>query len=274
MNAYLLTFGGFLLLSGRLGDLFGHRRLFVIGITLFTLASLACGLSTTQGMLIGARAVQGLGGAIVSAVALSLIVTLFTEPGERAKAMGVFGFVASGGGSIGVLLGGILTDALDWHRIFFINLPIGVAVLLLSLRVLPGAHETSGSTRLDVAGAVTITASLMLAVYAIVNGNENGWGSAETLGFLAAAGVLLVVFLVIEARVPAPLVPLGLFRLRNITVSNAVGVLWAARCSPGSSSRRSISSWCSGTARSRSASPSFPATSSWGSSPWACRRGS
>ena len=143
MNAYLLTFGGFLLLSGRLGDLFGHRRLFVIGITLFTLASLACGLSTTQGMLIGARAVQGLGGAIVSAVALSLIVTLFTEPGERAKAMGVFGFVASGGGSIGVLLGGILTDALDWHWIFFINLPIGVAVLLLSLRVLPGAHETA-----------------------------------------------------------------------------------------------------------------------------------
>ena len=129
VNAYLLTFGGFLLLGGRLGDLFGHRRLFLIGITLFTLASLACGLATTQGLLVVARAVQGLGGAIVSAVALSLIMTLFTEPGERAKAMGVFGFVAAGGGTIGVLLGGVLTDTLNWHWIFLVNVPIGVAVV-------------------------------------------------------------------------------------------------------------------------------------------------
>src|SRR5690242_20991425 len=140
VNAYMLTFGGFLLLGGRLGDLYGHRRLFLAGITLFTLASLACGLATSQAVLVTARAVQGLGGAVASAVGLSLMMTLFTEPGERAKAMGVFGFVASGGGTIGVLLGGILTDVLNWHWIFLVNLPIGVAVVLLSLRLLPGAH--------------------------------------------------------------------------------------------------------------------------------------
>src|SRR5215218_10365047 len=174
VNAYLLTYGGFLLLGGRLGDLFGHRRLFLIGIALFTLASLVCGLATSQAMLVGARAVQGLGGAVASAVALSLMMTLFTEPAERAKAMGVFGFVAAGGGSIGVLLGGILTDILDWHWIFLVNLPIGIAVVTLSLRLLPAAR-LPGAGRLDVAGAVTVTAALLLAVYAIVNGNQVGW---------------------------------------------------------------------------------------------------
>jgi EmrB/QacA subfamily drug resistance transporter len=228
VNAYLLTFGGFLLLGGRLGDLFGHRRLFLIGIALFTLASLACGLAGSQEFLVGARAVQGLGGAIVSAVALSLIVTLFTEPAERAKAMGVFGFVAAGGGSIGVLLGGILTDVLDWHWIFLVNLPIGVAVFALCIFLLPGSRGQETPGRLDVAGAVTVTASLMLAVYAIVNGNEEGWTSARTIGVLSAAAVLLAIFLSVEARVRSPLVPLGLFRLRNIAVSNVVGVLWAA----------------------------------------------
>jgi EmrB/QacA subfamily drug resistance transporter len=227
-NAYLLTFGGFLLLAGRLGDLFGHRRLFLIGITLFTLASLACGLATTQAMLVGARAVQGLGGAIVSAVALSLIVTLFTEPTERAKAMGVFGFVAAGGGTIGVLLGGILTDALSWHWIFLVNVPIGIAVVALARLVLPGVHVAPAVKRLDVAGAITVTASLMVAVYAIVNGNEVGWTSARTLGLLAVSGVLLATFLAIEANVSAPLVPLGLFRHRNLSTANVVGVLWAA----------------------------------------------
>ncbi|HEX2345506.1 MAG TPA: MFS transporter, partial [Gaiellaceae bacterium] len=140
VNAYLITFGGFLLLGGRLGDLFGHRRLFVGGIALFTLASAACGLATSQGMLVGARAVQGLGAAVVSAVALSLMMTLFTEPAERAKAMGVFGFVAAGGGSIGVLLGGILTDVLNWHWIFLVNVPVGVAVVVLSLLLIPAAR--------------------------------------------------------------------------------------------------------------------------------------
>jgi EmrB/QacA subfamily drug resistance transporter len=228
VNAYLITFGGFLLLGGRLGDLFGHRRLFLIGIGLFTLASLACGLATSQEFLVGARAIQGLGGAIVSAVALSLVIKLFTEPAERAKAMGVFGFVASGGGSIGVLLGGILTDVLNWHWIFLVNVPIGVAVVALSLRLLPTGRGPAADSRLDVAGAVTVTASLMLAVYAIVNGNEVGWGTVRTLGLLGAAAALFAAFLVIEARVPSPLMPLGLFKLRNLAFSNVVGVLWAA----------------------------------------------
>src|SRR5947208_5727992 len=160
VNAYLLTYGGFLLLGGRLGDIFGHRRLFLAGIVLFTLASLACGLSTTQGFLVAARAVQGVGGAVASAVSLSLMMTIFTEPTERTKAMGVFGFVAAGGGSIGVLLGGILTDLLNWHWIFLVNFPIGVLVVLLALRLLPGERGPATSTRLDIAGAVTVTAAL------------------------------------------------------------------------------------------------------------------
>jgi EmrB/QacA subfamily drug resistance transporter len=228
VNAYMLTFGGFLLLGGRLGDLFGHRRLFLAGITLFTLASLACGLSNSQALLIAARAVQGLGGAVVSAVALSLIMNLFTEPAERAKAMGVYGFVCAGGGSIGVLLGGLLTHALSWHWIFLVNLPIGVAVYALCLSLLPHLPGHAAGERLDAGGALTVTLSLMLAVYAIVNGNEAGWTSLQTLGLLAAAAVLMGVFLRIESRVSTPLVPLGLFRLRNVAVANVVGVLWAA----------------------------------------------
>jgi EmrB/QacA subfamily drug resistance transporter len=228
VNAYLLTFGGFLLLGGRLGDLFGHRRLFLAGITLFTLASAACGLAGSQGFLVGARAVQGFGGAVASAVSLSLIMNLFTSPADRAKAMGVFGFVASGGGSIGVLLGGVLTGTINWHWIFLINLPIGVAVVLFSLRLVPATHEAPMSGRIDVAGAVTVTAALMLAVYAIVNGNQKGWTSGQTLGLLAAAVALLAIFVAIESRVSAPLVPLRLFRLRNLATANVVGVFWAA----------------------------------------------
>ncbi len=227
VNAYLLTFGGFLLLGGRLGDLFGHRRLFLIGIALFTLASLACGLANTQHLLIVARAVQGLGGAIVSAVSLSLIMTMFTEPGERAKAMGVFGFVAAGGGTVGVLLGGILTDVLDWHWIFIVNLPVGIAVFAFCFVLLPSGRGPAG-VRLDVAGAVTVTAALMCAVYAIVNGNQAGWTSAQTLGLLGASVVLLLAFLGIEAKVASPLVPLSLFRLRDLTTANVIAVLWAA----------------------------------------------
>jgi EmrB/QacA subfamily drug resistance transporter len=228
VNAYLLTFGGFLLLGGRFGDLFGHRRLFLAGIAVFTAASLACGLSGSQGFLVGARAVQGLGGAVVSAVALSLIMTLFQETAERTKAMGFFGFVMAGGGSIGVLLGGVLTDALSWHWIFYVNLPVGIAVFVLCLMLIPGGGGQPSTGRLDVAGAVTVTAALMLAVYAIVNGNSAGWASAQTLGLLGGSVVLLAAFLAIESRVVAPLVPLRLFRLRNVAVSNGVGVLWAA----------------------------------------------
>jgi EmrB/QacA subfamily drug resistance transporter len=228
VNAYLLTFGGFLLLGGRLGDLFGHRRLFLIGISIFTLASLGCGIANTQGLLVTARAVQGVGGAIVSAVALSLLMTLFTEQADRAKAMGFFGFVLSGGGVIGVLAGGVLTDVLNWHWIVLVNLPVGVAVYLLSLRLLPTARGPAASGRVDVAGAISVTASLMLAVYAIINGNEQGWTSGQTLGLLAAAVALLAAFLAIEARISSPLMPLGLFRNRNVSTANLVGVLMAA----------------------------------------------
>jgi EmrB/QacA subfamily drug resistance transporter len=228
VNAYMLTFGGCLLLGGRLGDLYGHRKLFLGGITLFTLASLACGSAHSQILLVCARAVQGLGGAVVSAVSLSLIMNLFTETGERAKAMGVYGFVCSAGGSIGVLLGGLLTNLLSWHWIFLVNLPIGVAVYLLCVALLPSAPGHAHGERLDVAGAITVTASLMLAVYAVVNGNEAGWLSVQTLGLLFVAMVLLAAFLAIETRARHPLMPLGLFRMRNIATANMVGVLWAA----------------------------------------------
>jgi EmrB/QacA subfamily drug resistance transporter len=228
VNSYLLTFGGFLLLGGRLGDLFGHRRLFLIGTSLFTVASLGCGVANSQGMLVAARAVQGVAGAIVSAVALSLLMTLFTEQADRAKAMGVFGFVLSGGGVVGVLAGGILTDVLNWHWIFLVNLPVGVAVYFLSLRLLPTERGPAASGRVDVAGAITVTGSLMLAVYAIINGNEQGWSSGQTLGLLGGAVVLLALFLAIEARVASPLMPLSLFRNRNVSTANFVGVLMAA----------------------------------------------
>src|SRR5438067_1322878 len=228
VNAYLLTYGGCLLLGGRFGDLFGHRRLFLAGIALFTLASLLCGISTAKGMLVGARAVQGIGGAVASAVSLSLMMTLFTEPAERAKAMGIFGFVAAGGGSVGVVLGGVLTDFLNWHWIFLVNVPIGVLVTVLSLRLLPGTPGTAAGERIDLGGAATITGALMLAIYAIVNGNQQGWTSTQTLGLLGGAAGLLGAFIWLESHVRAPLVPLRLFRLRNFSTANVVGVLWAA----------------------------------------------
>jgi EmrB/QacA subfamily drug resistance transporter len=219
VNAYMLTFGGFLLLGGRLGDLYGRRRLFLLGITLFTLASLACGLSNSQWLLVGARALQGLGGAVVTAIALSLIMNLFTEPADRAKAMGIYSFVCAGGGSIGVLAGGVLTSALNWHWVFLVNLPIGALVYALCRVLLPDSRGEARRARLDIGGAVTVTASSMLAVYAIVNGD---------VVLLAIAAVLLAVFLLIETRVAAPLMPLGLFRLRSVATANVVGILWAA----------------------------------------------
>ncbi len=227
VNAYLLTFGGFLLLGGRLGDLYGHRRLFIIGIAVFTIASLGCAIANSQEMLIGLRAIQGVGGAIASAVSLSLMVNLFTDPTERAKAMGVFGFVAAGGGSVGVVLGGFLTEV-NWHWIFFINVPIGLIVIALSRRLLPTSDAPAADSQLDIAGAVTVTAALMLAVYAIVGGNQDGWTSAKTLGCLGGAVALAALFLWIEAHTRHPLMPLKLFRLRNLATANVIGVLWAA----------------------------------------------
>jgi EmrB/QacA subfamily drug resistance transporter len=228
LNAYMLTFGGFLLLGGRLGDLYGQRRLFLIGLSAFTLASLACGVAASQATLVVARAVQGLGGAVVTAVALSLIMNLFTAAGERAKAMGIYGFVCAAGGSIGELVGGYLTNVFGWNSIFLINLPIGVAVYGVCLWLLPRDAAARGSRRLDVAGALTVTIGLMLAVYAIVNGNASGWTSPQTLGLLGVSATLLALFLSIEARVSEPLMPLRLFTLRNVATANVVGVLWAA----------------------------------------------
>jgi EmrB/QacA subfamily drug resistance transporter len=228
VNAYMLTFGGFLLLGGRLGDLFGSRKLFLLGLVFFTIASVGCGLATSQGMLIAARAIQGLGGAVVTAVALSLIMSLFTDNAERAKAMGIYGFVCSAGGSIGVLLGGFLTTALNWHWIFLVNVPIGLLVYLASAKLLPPDKPRECAVRLDFAGAITVTSSMMLAVYAIVNGQTLGWTSPQTLGLLGTALALLIAFLVIEMRVRQPLMPLSLFKLRNVATANTVGVLWAA----------------------------------------------
>jgi EmrB/QacA subfamily drug resistance transporter len=228
VNAYLLTFGGFLLLGGRLGDLYGQRKLFLIGIAIFTLASLACGVAKTQEVLILARAVLGLGGAISAAVSLSLIMNLFTKPEERAKAMGYFGFIAAGGGSLGVLLGGFLTNSFDWHWNFLINIPIGIAVIICSLKLLPSSRTENKHRHLDVFGAVSVTSSLLLAVYAIVNGNHAGWTSPVTLGLLLLAGILMGIFFWIESRVRAPLMPPSLLRLRNVATANVVAVLWAA----------------------------------------------
>ncbi|KAA1399319.1 DHA2 family efflux MFS transporter permease subunit [Aeromicrobium ginsengisoli] len=228
VNGYLLTFGGFLLLSGRFGDLLGNKRVFLGGVVSFTIASIGCGLAPSAELLVIGRAIQGLGGAAVSAVALALIMGLFTEPGERAKAMGVFGFVMSGGGALGVLLGGVLTGLFSWHWIFLVNIPIGVAVWIAARRVLPADDVVPSEARVDVVGAVLVTASLMLSVYAIVGGNDAGWTSARTLLMLGGGLALMIAFIAREARITNPLVPLRLFAHRNVSVSQIVGVLWAA----------------------------------------------
>ena len=218
VNAFMVTYGGFLLLGGRLGDYYGQRRLFVLGTALFTVASLVCGLAATQWLLVGARAVQGLGGAAVSAIALALIMNLFSDAADRAKAMGIYGFVCAGGGSVGVLAGGLLTSALGWNWVFLVNLPIGALVCAFCFTLLaPDRVQAAG--RLDVWGAVTVTAASTLAVYAIVNGSY---------GLLAVAAALFAAFLAIESRVRDPLMPLRLFRLRSVAVANLLGVLWAA----------------------------------------------
>ncbi|HEY1640577.1 MAG TPA: MFS transporter [Streptosporangiaceae bacterium] len=228
VNAYLLPYGGCMLLGGRLGDLFGHRRLFTAGIAVFTLASLACGLAADQGMLLAARAIQGLGGAVVTATALSLVVSLFPEPGGRARAMGVFGFVSAGGGSIGVLAGGILTGLASWHWIFLVNIPIGVAVWVTSLRVLPRAPGGQGRGRLDARGALLATGAVLAGVYGITRAGQAGWTSGLTIAALAAAVLLAAAFAAAESRTAFPLVPLGLLRVRNLLAASAIGMLWTA----------------------------------------------
>jgi EmrB/QacA subfamily drug resistance transporter len=225
VNAYLIAFGGLLLLAGRLGDLIGQRRVFLTGLAVFTSASLLCAIAQSQGLLVGARFVQGVGGALTSAVILGMIVTMFPEPREQAKAIGVYTFTAVAGGSVGLLLGGVLTEALNWHWIFFVNLPIGVATGLYALRVVedrPGIGLKQGA---DLPGAVLLTGGLMLLVYAIVDAGEQGWGSAQTIGLGAVSLALITAFVSRQARVATPLMPLRLFRSRNVTGANAVQAL-------------------------------------------------
>ena len=219
VNAYVLTFGGFLLLGGRAADLIGRRSIFVVGLGIFTAASLACGFASAQWALVAARAVQGVGGAVVQAVALSLILDLFPEPGARAKAMSVWGFVASAGGAVGVVLGGALTQAGDWHLIFLINVPIGLLAIACARPLLPAVPGLGLRNGVDVAGALTITAAPMLAVFGILTASQSGW-NARAIGSIALALVVLAAFVVIEQRVPSPLVPLRIFRSRAITLSN------------------------------------------------------
>lgn len=229
VNAYLIAFGGLLLLAGRLGDLVGRRRVFMTGLVVFTLASLICGLSDSQGVLIAARFVQGIGGALTSAVILGMIVTMFHEPGEQAKAMGVYAFVASAGGSIGLLAGGVLTQAISWHWIFFINVPIGIATGAFAIRVLPSDAGLGMRQGADGLGALLITAALMLGVYTIVKpAAELGWGAGRTLALGAVSLALLAAFLVREATARTPLVPLRIFRSRNISGANLIQALVVA----------------------------------------------
>jgi len=228
VNAYVLVFGGFLLLGGRLADLLGRRRLFISGLILFALASLAGGLAQSEGWLIAARAVQGLGAALLSPAALSLVTVLFAEGAERNKAMGVWGAVAGSGGAVGVLLGGMLTEWAGWEWVLFVNVPIGIAAAMLAPRLLPESRN-DGERHFDIAGAVTITAGLSLLVYALVDTNNAGWASTQTIGLGAVALALIGAFYVIERRQSNPLVPFpGIFRIRTITGINVSAVLIAA----------------------------------------------
>jgi EmrB/QacA subfamily drug resistance transporter len=225
VNAYLIAFGGLLLLAGRLGDLVGQRRIFLIGLAIFTGASLLCAVAQSQGMLIGARFVQGAGGALTSAVILGMIVTMFPERGEQARAIGAYTFVAVAGGTIGLLVGGALTQAISWHWIFFVNVPIGIATGLLAMRLVEGRPGIDLARGADLPGAVLLTSGLMLGVYTILHVTEAGWTSTETLGLGALSLALLAAFLVRQARVADPLMPLRLFRSRNVAGANVVQAL-------------------------------------------------
>jgi EmrB/QacA subfamily drug resistance transporter len=225
VNAYLIAFGGLLLLVGRLGDLIGRKRIFLVGLTIFTTASVVCGLADSQGMLIGARFVQGIGGAMTSAVILGMIVTMFPTPTEQAKAIGVYSFVAAAGGSIGLLAGGVLTQGLNWHWIFFVNVPIGIATGLYATRLLDSDRGIGLEHGADVPGALLLVSALMLGVYTIVEASRYGWGSAHTIGFGAVSVALLIGFVIRQARAANPLVPLRVFRSRTVTAANLIQVL-------------------------------------------------
>jgi EmrB/QacA subfamily drug resistance transporter len=225
VNAYLITFGGLLLLAGRIGDLIGQRRIFLFGLAAFTTASLLCALAQSQGLLVGARFVQGVGGALTSAVILGMIVTMFPEPREQAKAIGIYTFVAVAGGSIGLLVGGVLTQTINWHWIFFVNLPVGVATALFAIRLVPDRDGIGLAAGADLPGAALLTAGLMLGVYAILGVAGEGWGSTQTLGLGAVSIGLLGTFVARQARIANPLMPLRLFRSRSVSGANAVQAL-------------------------------------------------
>jgi EmrB/QacA subfamily drug resistance transporter len=225
VNAYTLFFGGFLLLGGRMADLLGRRTLFLAGIVIFSVASLANGLAQSEEMLIGARALQGLGGALLSPAALAVITTTFAEGSDRTKALSAWAAIASGGSAAGLLLGGVLTELLSWEWIFFINVPIGIAIVFAALRLVPNSRVTTGTRHFDLAGAISVTAGLVVLVYAIVKAEEWGWGSADTLALGGLALALLATFILIERRSPAPLVRLSLFRMRSLATANGVFVL-------------------------------------------------
>jgi EmrB/QacA subfamily drug resistance transporter len=227
VNAYTLVFGGFLLLGGRAGDLIGRKRLFLAGIVVFTVASLLNGLATSSGMLIGFRALQGLGAAFISPAALAIITTTFEEGSDRSKALGVWAAIASGGAAAGLVLGGALTELLSWPWIFFVNVPVGAAAFVFSLRLVPESRDEQAHRSFDVAGAVTATGGLMALVYAIVQADLKGWGSTTTIGFFVLSIALLAAFVVIEQRSVAPLVRLSIFRVRSLTAANVVMLLVA-----------------------------------------------
>jgi len=228
INAYLIAFGGFLLLAGRLGDLFGRKRVYLIGLAIFIGASVLCGLSFSQPMLIGARFVQGIGGAISSAVILAMIVTLFPKPDELAKAFGIFSFIASAGAAIGLLAGGLITQAVSWHWIFFVNVPIGIVTAALSFRLLASDRGIGIEKGVDVIGAVLVTVALMLGVYTIVQSSDFGLGSIRTLGFGALAVALLIAFVVRQALATTPILPLRIFASRKLTAANGVQALMSS----------------------------------------------
>ena len=225
VNIYVLLFGGFLLLGGRAGDLVGRRPMFIGGMALFTLASLAGGLSQSAGWLVAARAIQGLGAAIISPVAFAIVTSTFPEGAERNRAVGIYGSLAGVGGALGVLLGGVLTSNFGWQWVLFVNVPIGIAVIALSPIFIPATRGTSAGSSFDLPGALSVTAGLTVLVYAVVKAPDNGWGSGQTIGLLVVAAILLAAFLVIEQRSVSPLVRLGIFRSRALSVANGLGFL-------------------------------------------------
>src|SRR5256714_2921874 len=228
VNAYVLTFGGFLLLGGRLADLLGRRRVFIIGLIVFAVASLAGGLAQSEGWLIAARAVQGLGAAILSPAALSIVTNMFTEGADRNRALGVWGAVAGSGGAAGVLLGGILTDSLGWEWVLYVNFPLGILAAFLAPRLIDESRAEGERRALDIARAVSVTGGLAVLVYALVDAQNAGWGSFQTVGLLSLSIALLAAFALIESRTASPLVPFRIFRSRTLTGANVSGLLVGA----------------------------------------------